>query len=209
MTIWTPAIRTLVHPRVAAVAFAEAYRNRESLYPAARTLATLLGHSAFETGHWKHCYNWNLGNVRGPAGLWTYYPCSEVRQGAHVYYHPTLRRKCPDRAAWLRSHPESIESDKDCRFRAFDGVEDGFAAHAELLWRRFPRAVHEARTGSSADFALALHKAGYYTLDPKIYAGRFVPVAQRYLPLCVSILEDLWQRQVTRSQVTLTYGTDT
>lgn len=120
--------------------FARAWPELE---PAAVLLT--LAHWHFETGGGASMHCFNVGNGKAHAGdgrAYTMYRCSERIGGVLKYFDPP--------------HPQ-------CRFRAFDTLDEGIADHVAMMKRNFGSALPALQAGDPIRFAVALHLARYYT----------------------------------------------
>lgn len=122
--------------------------------PRRETVLVLLAQSALETGRWRSCHNFNLGNIKSRPGDgrdWTYFRCNEVEHGRTVWYDPP--------------HPA-------CRFRAFRTLEEGAVDHLAFLrgMKRYAQAWPMAIAGDPRAFVGELKRAGYFTASLEPYA---------------------------------------
>lgn len=142
-----PAIRTTVTWSDLAVAMCTAYRSLTGKTPQRDSIFVLLAHSALETGSWKSCMCWNLGNVKSREGdgrCWAYFRCSEIIDGKEVFF----------------DKPSPV-----ARFRAFHALADGAIDHIAFLAKsqRYAHAWAEVVAGRPREFVRALKAAGYFT----------------------------------------------
>jgi hypothetical protein len=142
-----PPIRTPVLTEELALALCSAYRMLEGVAPARDSIVLLLAHSALETGRWKSCMCWNLGNIKSKEGdgrSWTYFRCSEIIDGKEVFFEK----------------PSPV-----ARFRAFHTLTEGAIDHIAFLCRsqRYAKAWAEVVAGRPREFVRALKAAGYFT----------------------------------------------
>ena len=116
----------------------------------------ILAQSAFETGRWRSCWNWNLGNVkrwRGDGFDFYQIRCSEIVNGREVFYDP----------------PDPTTS-----FRSFPSLAAGLGSYLGTLEHRFAPAWPAVRAGDAVAFSHALKLAGYYTADEAVYTRGLV-----------------------------------
>jgi flagellum-specific peptidoglycan hydrolase FlgJ len=112
-----------------------------------------MAQSALETGRWKHCHCWNLGNVKSSFGDgrdFTFFRCNEVLSGKTVWFDPP--------------HPYT-------RFRAFRTLAEGAVDHLAFLrgLTRYKIAWQWVMAGDPHAFVQALKAAGYFTADEAPY----------------------------------------
>ena len=141
-------------PEQIAVALVRAWRALWNETPTRESLLVLLAQGAFETGWWKSCHCWNLGNAKSIVGdghCYTYFACSEVLGGKVVWFYPP--------------HPAS-------RFRAFRSLVEGAVDYLSLLRRRFSQAWPFVLTGDPVQFVHALKAQGYFTDSEAHYSGQ-------------------------------------
>lgn len=148
-----PAIRTPVTWSELAVALCTVYRAIKGQTPKRESIFVLLAQSAIETGWWKSCMCWNLGNVKsrdGDGRCWTFYRCSEILDGKEVFFD--------------RPSPQA-------RFRAFQTLAEGAIDHVSFLAQssRYAGAWAEVVAGRPREFVRALKAAGYFTAAEQPY----------------------------------------
>jgi peptidoglycan hydrolase-like protein with peptidoglycan-binding domain len=146
---------------------------------------TLTAQFMAETGGGKHCFNWNLGNVKSGANqphmyLHNTWECGSAAQAqAQVAKGNGLARlatadeikkhgwKCPEVVmVFDPPHPTS-------RFRAYASLEDGaqlWLDHHELIAGKNPNYVTALNAGDIGAVARALKQARYYTAAEADYA---------------------------------------
>jgi hypothetical protein len=157
-------MRTAVDPDELGRALVVAWRALVGSAPSRESILVLLAHSALETGHWKGCHNWNLGNVKSRAGdgrCWTFFRCNEVIGGKLVWFSPP--------------HPQT-------RFRAFQSLQEGAADHLAFLrgMKRYAGAWEQVIAGDPRAFARALKAAGYFTAAERPYEDAVFAIFARY-----------------------------
>lgn len=150
-----PHVMTKVDPAALAVELTAAWHALRAETPLRGSILLIMAHSALETGHWKACHCWNIGNVKSVPGDgrdWTFFRCYEVEHGKTVWYDPP--------------HPAT-------RFRAFRTLREGALDHLAFLMgrKRYAGAWQHVLEPDPVFFVKALHAAGYFTADP-------LPVAQ-------------------------------
>ena len=131
--------------------------------PERDTVLILLAQSAYETGRWKFCHCWNLGNVKstGHDGHdFTYFRCNEVIDGKVIWFNPP--------------HPQT-------RFRAFSSLTEGAIDHLQFLRNgRYAKAVAYALAGDPSGFCTALKAANYFTADLPAYLNSVTSIFREY-----------------------------
>ena len=158
----------------------------------------LLAQWALETGRGRACYSWNLGNVKStPAWQGDHCEryCNELlteQQARDAHSRATLT---PDGTLdvilggvvggkrIVNFYPPNPAS----RFRAFHTLEEGALDYLSILADRFASAWRYLEAGDAAGFAAALHRARYYTADPKAYAAGLVSLQREYSHLTIDL----------------------
>ncbi len=159
------AVKTPVAPLDVARALRAAWMRVLGNEPANQQLAVLLAQSALETGRWKSCWNYNLGNQKG-GGKWTgdtcQFRCNEVIKGKVLWFDPP--------------HPQTT-------FRAYDTLVDGVTDYLWLLRRRFTRAWEFVLRGDPEAFSRMLKAQNYYTASEPPYTKALKSLFSEYLRL--------------------------
>jgi hypothetical protein len=151
-----PIVRTVPSTVDYARAFIRAWRAMYPSYPTRSQCGVLYAQWMVETGG-KHCWNWNIGNVKvTPAqvaagvpfidlpGTW------EIINGKRV----TLKPDDPGR-----------------RFRAFPSLDEAMREHLQFLRnKRYAPSWPFVEAGDPDGFARALKRQGYYTASADDYA---------------------------------------
>jgi flagellum-specific peptidoglycan hydrolase FlgJ len=132
--------------------------------PVRESILILLAQSALETGYWKGCHCWNLGNVKshdGDGRDYTYYRCSEVKDGEMVWFSPPS--------------PE-------CRFRAYRSLYEGAADHLAFMsgMRRYSKAWAALLAGQPRAFVRELKSGGYFTSAVEPYENAVAGIFAKY-----------------------------
>lgn len=158
----------------------------------------LLAQSALETGRWRSAYSWNLGNVKAaPAWQGSYCEryCNELlteQQARDAHSRASLQ---PDGTLDVilggvvggRRIVNFYPPNPASRFRAFDSIEEGALDYLSILADRFASAWRYLADGDAPGFAAALHRARYYTADPKAYAAGLVSLQREYSHLTIDL----------------------
>lgn len=152
-----------------------------------------MAHSALETGWWKHCHNWNLGNHKaGPYERHTFYECGEElppervsalqgdrELGQYVQVVAASKRPGLLSVKFLPPHPV-------CRFRAYTSLAEGVSRYLGFLATQSYRNAQAALLAAdAAGFSVALAAAGYYTADVRQYTASLEAVYAEVLARCV------------------------
>lgn len=159
-----PDVKTLVEPALLAVEMTAAWRALRDETPKRESILVLMAHSALETGRWKSCHCWNLGNVKSKEGDgrdYTFFRCNEVIKGKVVWFDPP--------------HPET-------RFRAFRTLREGALDHLAFLMgmKRYAHAWPYVLNADPVAFVHALKAGGYFTADPIPYARSVASIFYEY-----------------------------
>jgi hypothetical protein len=165
---------TAVDANPLGAALVAAWRKLFGVLPARESILVLMAQSALETGRWKACHNWNLGNVKSYAGdgrCFTLFACTEVIAGHVVHFTP------PDPA---------------CRFRAFHTLDEGAIDYLGFLHglKRYQAAWAELIAGDAAGFVHQLKAGGYFTADEGQYAHNVVSLFHEYAKLPFQVAAD-------------------
>lgn len=145
-------------------AFAVAFFKLTGEHVTDQTLCILMAQSALESGRWKALHCFNLANIKASEtyeGLYCLYRCNEVIEGKVVWFDPP--------------HVQ-------CRFRAFQIIDDGAFDYLSLLHNRarYRPAWERAVAGDAAGFVAALKKGGFFTASEEPYRKAVVSLATEY-----------------------------
>jgi hypothetical protein len=153
-----------------------------STAPKRESIAVLLAQSALETGHWRSCHAYNLGNAKATArweGDFCFYAADEIVNEAQAALALAERAPRTDGGAGhnveltrLKSGLVQVTLHPDhswCRFRAFTTLDAAAADYLELLQRRFARAWPAVVAGNPEGFIRTLHEVGYFTASVERY----------------------------------------
>jgi hypothetical protein len=162
------AEKTPVTPTDVARALRAAWLRLLEVVPAEQQLAVLMAQSALETGRWKSCWNFNLGNIKG-GGKWggdtCQFRCNEVINGKVEWFDPP--------------HPQTT-------FRAYAHLTDAAADYLWLLRRRFAQAWEYVLRGDPVGFSQALKRQKYYTAPEPPYTKAVKSLFNEYLRLLMN-----------------------
>ena len=158
----------------------------------------LLAQWGLETGRGRACFNHNLGNVKS-APAWQGDHCERYcnellteQQARDAHSRATLT---PDGTLDVilggvvggKRIVNFYPPNPATRFRAFDSLEAGALDYLSILADRFASAWRYLEAGDAAGFAAALHRARYYTADPKAYAAGLVSLQREYSHLTIDL----------------------
>lgn len=172
--LFRPLQVTKITPGEAAEALLSAIQVVTGRTPDVPGLATIVGHSALETGNWREGFkNWNWGNSKSSTE-WphTYFRTGEWLGGRTVMFDPPH----------VNRDPEHI---RQTRFRAFATAAEGAVHHLRLLTGGMYRNAYAAALrGDVGQFCALLYrptpdaKYGYYTgFETRDAAGKVVRTA--------------------------------
>ena len=139
-----------------------AFGTVEGTDPSNQCLAILTAQSALESGRWRSCHRYNLGNVKAGQSYEGYYcqfPCDEIINGKREVFRPP--------------HPQTS-------FRAFLNLETGCLDQVSILRRRFPAAFGAAKAGDVPGFVHALKLSGYFTASEAPYLKAVLSLTNEY-----------------------------
>lgn len=166
-----PAHKTPITPADVAQALRSAWSQLFGGVPSDATIALLMAQSALETGRWRSCWNWNLGNIK-PGSKWQgdtcQFSCNEVIDGKVVWFNPP--------------HPQTT-------FRAYADLAAAAADYLWLLHRRFTACWMHVLRPDPVAFSQALKRQGYYTAPEPPYTRAVASLFREYLPLVVSLAD--------------------
>lgn len=181
-------------PREAVNALAVAMSTITGNKPTVNGLCCHVAQAALETGHWDYCHHWNFGNVKASTkyrGFITYFGCNEILKNSAgkrqtYWFHPSVDPAWPPLASWMQKHPNSKPSNNQCRWRAFQTIEEGSVEQLAFLAKRgrYLKAWDAGLSGDPAAFAHALRDAGYYTASEKHYTKLLSSLFHKYHGLC-------------------------
>lgn len=155
-------------------------------------ITVLLAQSCLETGWWKTCYCYNLGNAKAHAGWegdYTYFPCGEsnltpaqIREAVRLSRPRVDDPTKPDCLVqgdsvllWAK-HPWA-------KFRGWVSIEDAAEDYLLLLRNRFSVAWPAVLAADPKEFVRALKSKGYFTASFERYWPPVVSLYQRFLSI--------------------------
>lgn len=140
-----------------------------------------LAHVLLETGL-KHCWNWNLGNLKSAKNdgyCWQFFNCDENVPVSRI---PALEALLPghmrEKSRFMKDGVLTASIDFKAphpwtKFAAFETLADGIAAQLRYLTEnKYAKSAHvlEAlQTGDPEAYVRALRAASYFTADPMRY----------------------------------------
>ena len=149
----------------------DAYLAEFGEVPSARQLAILAAQVALETGHGKHLWNHNFGNIRGSynGASTSLKHATEIIDGREV--------SVPD---GFRAYPNAREGARD--FLRFLGVDT--TPHNNRP-NRYQKAWDAACAGDVAAYVRELKAAGYFTASLTKYLAGVERLVVDYMPLAL------------------------
>jgi flagellum-specific peptidoglycan hydrolase FlgJ len=152
-----------------------------------KAVELLVAQSSLETGRFQHCYNFNLGNVKGKEtephthlrNTWEMVSLTQAKAFAQspqshlCRFDPPLstvdssNRDVQIRVTFQPPHPQT-------RFRAYATLEEGakqWLGFINKLSDRHPELEETLREGDPAKYAKALKHAGYFTASTTSYTS--------------------------------------
>jgi hypothetical protein len=127
-----------------------------------KSLLVLLAQSALETGRWRSCWCYNLGNAKHVANdgrSWCYYRCNELINGQWIWFDPPSQ---------------------GCCFRAFESLEDGAIDYLRLLIKQYAAAWPAVLLGDAAAFVEQLKRSNYFTAPLAPYRASVVSIYNEF-----------------------------
>lgn len=141
--------------------------------PEDRVLALALAKTALETGRWSAIWNANWGNVKASENYRGSFTCillNEVLASGVTWFAPEgqLNRKGGEviSTPWdvPPGHPQT-------RMRAYSSPLEGAIEYVHFVADgRYTDAWKELLEGDAEGYVAALHRKGYFTADPAVYA---------------------------------------
>lgn len=162
--------------------------------PLPAAVAVFHAHQALETGHFKSCHRFGVGNIKAGndyEGFYTAIKLNEVIDGHTIWFAPEGELDGKDgpvrgkRWAVPEGHPQ-------CRMRAYQSLE---AAEDDKLARflmqeQFREAMACALTGDAAGFVRAIKAQGYFTAPLEPYVRSVVQLTTKFTPLAIAIANE-------------------
>lgn len=149
--------------------------------PLETSIGVLYAQYMIETGG-ASCWNYNLGNVKHVKGDgFDYHMLNGVWEGESPAAAAQLIASGQAVADASANHAKAVGAGRTSVifvpphpatwFRAFSSLDEGMAAHLQILARRFAKAWPALLAGDFVAFAHALHDQGYFTASPDAYAN--------------------------------------
>lgn len=139
-------------------------------------LALALAKNALETGRWKSCHNFNLGNIKAGdsfVGMYTAFACNEVltENGKRVVVWFSPRGRLDRKGGKVVAQPFDAEPwHPQCRFRAYANEYDGSFEYVDFVaGGRYAAAWQSLLIGDAVGFVHNLKAKGYFTADEGEY----------------------------------------
>jgi hypothetical protein len=134
-----------------------------------RALTVLVAMSAHETGEWRSCWNYNLGNVKAGETWPGLYTCLtnvwEVLNGVTRWFSPrgeTAGKNGPLKGPEYATPPGHPQT----RFRAYSNLVDGVDGFAAKMTGMYRKSLDVLLTGGTSDaFVASLKRQRYFTGD--------------------------------------------
>lgn len=145
----------------------------------------------------KHCYNWNIGNVKDVPGDGFDYHCLRgVLEGVTKERADAL--VASGQVSLSRNEQQKLDvyplvaviyepPHPATRFRSYDSLAQAMPAHLEFLRRKYPAAFEVAHKGDVAAFVRAL--SGYMTASASQYTKAMSPAFASAMKVVPSLLE--------------------
>lgn len=165
--------------------------------PSTPVLALALAKNALETGRWKACHNFNLGNIKAGTsyvGMYTAFACNEVLtengKPVVVWFSPRGRldkkggkvvAEAFDSEPW---HPQT-------RFRAYANEYDGSFEYVDFVaGGRYAAAWQSLLKGDAVGFVHNLKAKCYFTAPEADYLAGVQSIQREYLAKLSGIAPD-------------------
>jgi flagellum-specific peptidoglycan hydrolase FlgJ len=185
MGVERAARRTPVTPEQVFLSFATAWQLLTGQPPQRHVLHILHAQSALETGHWKSLYNFNLGGAKKHGVCdWTYFTTTERFPHAAADKHlasskPGAEVSLVKADSTHKTLRFSGKQSMNC-FASWEDLDSAAKDHLALLFRRFPKAIEEAKRGDATAYVRELKKAGYFTASEAEYSKIVNSIARSY-----------------------------
>lgn len=197
-----PSVKTVASAEDVARSLRKAWEVLFEEVPKLESVALLMAQSALETGRWKSCYSWGLGNVK-----WT--PATET----DVCYRECNELLTPEAAvaALVKASPRTdgagldvelrgVSGDKQIvwfypdhpasAFRAFKTLDEGAVNYLSVLHKRFSSAWPAVVAGSPLEFVTRLKASRYFTAPLAEYLKAVNSLFLEYLKLLKNMPPD-------------------
>lgn len=176
---------TPVTPEQVFLALGAAWQMLAGATPDRKIIHILHAQSALETGHWKSISNYNLGGAKKHGECdWCYFTTTERFPSATADKY--LASSKPGAEVTLLKDENGMKTLKfsgkqnmNC-FASWETLEDASRDHLALLFKRFPKAIEQAKRGDAKAYVHELKKAGYFTASEEDYAKIVDSIARSY-----------------------------
>jgi flagellum-specific peptidoglycan hydrolase FlgJ len=118
---------------------------------------------ALETGKGKHCYNYNLGNIK------QFDRSKPLHMLDHVWEIINGEKKI-----FPKGHPQTW-------FRAYENLDEGMYDYLSLLKYRYKSSIEGAKEGDPVKFVSMLKKYGYFTANEQEYLKAIKSLQSEFL----------------------------
>lgn len=159
--LFVDAVKTPLTDAQAAYYLKLAFKEVTGDEPSLDSLAIIWAQTTLETGHFRSCYNGNVGNIKKlPNQKYTSFKCSEIINGKEEFFVPY--------------HPQTF-------FAAWDDPLGGMVAYIQFLKRpRYKDAYAQLVAGNAIKYSAALKVAGYFTADLIGYTKGVVSLSEQF-----------------------------
>lgn len=142
-------VKTQVSEPQMAQAIIAAWRELFHTVPTKQQVNLILAQNAFETGHRKSMYNYNVGNI------------TTNGKGPFNFYDDLTTKEQVNRGVW---------KSMNLKYRAYPSLKDGVKDYLNFLsGKNYSQAWQHILHPNPAAFSKALKNSGYYTADEKPY----------------------------------------
>ena len=187
-----PAKRTPVTPEQVFLALGTAWQLLTGSPPDRKVLHILHAQSALETGHWKSVVNYNLGGAKKHGECdWTYFTTTE--RLSHPVADKLIASSKPGEVTVLKVDDKfktvkvSGKQSMNC-FASWEDLDSAAKDHLALLFRRFPKAVDQAKKGDPKGYVRELKRAGYFTASEEEYSKIVESISKSYEKKLASVV---------------------
>jgi flagellum-specific peptidoglycan hydrolase FlgJ len=153
--------------------------------PDRQMLHILHAQSALETGHWKSISNYNLGGAKKHGTCdWTYFTTTE-RFPSETADRYVASSRPGSEVTIIKVDPAfktlrfTGKQPMNC-FASWETLDDASRDHLSMLFKRFPKAIEQAKKGDPKGYVRELKKAGYFTASEEEYAKIVGSIAKSY-----------------------------
>lgn len=179
-----PCRATPVTPEQVFLALGTAWQLLTGSPPDRKVLHILHAQSALETGHWKSVFNYNLGGAKKHGECdWTYFTTTE--RLSHPVADKLIASSKPGEVTVLKVDDKfktvkvSGKQSMNC-FASWEDLDSAAKDHLALLFRRFPKAVDQAKKGDPKGYVRELKRAGYFTASEEEYSKIVESISKSY-----------------------------